>query len=101
MERTAVYDKWKEKLEPVLRSKAEEFEILGYGRVDSDTIWGFVVEHVVRKHPEEPLRLHAFVNELMSYSLNDYMTRLRKDSLRGPDWFTDDEPLDLRSFEKN
>ncbi|HEU5138391.1 MAG TPA: post-transcriptional regulator [Bacillales bacterium] len=97
---TAGYEEWKQKLFPVLEIKADEFELLGYGKADREEIWKCVVGQVEKKYGDEPVRLHQFVDELMGLSLNDYMNRLRMESLKGPDWFSGDEPLSLDEFDE-
>ncbi|HEX7063655.1 MAG TPA: post-transcriptional regulator [Bacillales bacterium] len=101
MSDTVTYEKWKEKLAPLLEIKADEFELLGYGETDREEIWNCATHQVRRKFPDESVRLHQFVSELMGLSLNDYMNRLRMDSLRGPDWFAQDKPLNLDKFDES
>lgn len=43
---------WKEELSPVLESKVEEFNLMGYGRVDSSEIWNCLVKKVWKGDPE-------------------------------------------------
>lgn len=98
MSETMFYDKWRDKLQPVLDIKAEEFEHLGF-KADRDEIWNEVVTRIHRESPHEPVRFHRFVNELMKMSVNDYINRLRIESLKGPDWLSGNEPLNLDEFD--
>ncbi|HET7628346.1 MAG TPA: post-transcriptional regulator [Bacillales bacterium] len=100
MPESGAYDHWKEKLDPIINLKVDEFVLLGYDEPDRDEIWKCAVERVHRKHGKEPVRLHVFVNEFMGLSVNDYMNRLRKESFFGPDWFEGDKPLKLSEFDE-
>ncbi|HEX7063815.1 MAG TPA: post-transcriptional regulator [Bacillales bacterium] len=97
---TTGYEEWKQKLLPVLEIKADEFELLGYGEADREEIWKCAVGQVKKKYADESVRLHRFVDELIGLSLNDYMNRLRMESLKGPDWFAGDKPLNLNEFDE-
>lgn len=78
--------------------KMEEFELLGF-EANREEIWKSVVAQVQREHPQEPVRFHRFVNELIRFSANDYMNQLKMESLKGPDWFSGDEPLNMKAFD--
>ncbi|HET7657159.1 MAG TPA: post-transcriptional regulator [Bacillales bacterium] len=97
---TAGYEEWKEKLAPVVEIKAEEFELLGYGEVDKESVWKCVVGRINRVSPDKLIYLHDFVNRLLRLSINDYMNWLRIDSLKGPDLFSSKEPLNLDEFDE-
>lgn len=83
------YKALKEKVIPVLRIKVDEFHLLGYERVGTEDIWKCVTERIDKREDdeEEEVRLHDLVNEILTLSMNDYLNRLRMESLRGPDWF--------------
>lgn len=98
MSEMKLYDKWRDKLQPVLDIKVEEFELLGF-KADCDEIWNSVVARIHRENPSEPVRFHRFVNELMKMSVNDYINRLRVESLKGPNWFSGNKPLNLDEFD--
>lgn len=99
MDQTADIEEWKRILWPIVEIKAEEFALLGYGKVDIEEVWKCITDKVARKRMEEPLRLHQLVNDGLSMSVNDYMNRLRMESLRGPDWFAEGKPLNLDEFD--
>ena len=89
---------WKLKLEPAIESKLEEMQLLGYDQVTSEEIWELFIRKI-EKDPERPtpVRAHWMVSKLMQLSPNDYMTSLTVAAYKAPDWFEDDEPLDLRT----
>lgn len=96
---TSDVNEWKQALWPTVEMKADEFELLGYGRIERDEVWKCITENAERGKIEKPFRLHQLVNEVLSLSLNDYMNRLRMEALRGPDWFSEGMPLRLGEFD--
>lgn len=97
---TASYEEWEDKLAPVVQMKKEEFKLLGYDEVDKESIWNCIVYRINREK-KETVRLHFFVNRLLRLSVNDYMNWLRIDTLKGPDLFSGDEPLNLDEFDES
>ncbi|GEL06827.1 post-transcriptional regulator [Salisediminibacterium halotolerans] len=89
---------WKLKLSPLIESKLEEMQLLGYDTVTSEGIWELFVNKI-EKDPErpDPIRTHWMVSKLLRLSPNDYMTSLTVSAYKSPDWFESGEALDLRS----
>lgn len=65
---------WKEHVYPVLISKAEEFQLLGYDSVKPENIWNCALAKLKRKKKE--YMLHQLVNEIFKLSANEYMNWL-------------------------
>lgn len=65
---------WKQDVHPVLVSKAEEFQLLGYDTVTTEHIWDCVMAKLARKKRE--YLLHQLVNEIFKLSPNEYMNWL-------------------------
>ncbi|MFB5662197.1 post-transcriptional regulator [Alteribacillus sp. HJP-4] len=74
------YEVWKEEVWPALKSKKEEFEILGYGYASEEDIWESVIEKL-NKNKTEP-RIHSLVNGILTYRLTEYMNRITISSYR-------------------
>lgn len=84
-EEMTMYDDWREKIEPYLTSKLEEFHLLGLQRITSDELWAFSKEHFAKQ--KEELKTHRIVGHLMSLSVNDYLNKLRIEMFKGVDIF--------------
>lgn len=65
---------WKQKVYPVLVSKTEEFQLLGYDTVTPEDIWKCVNAKIERK--KMTCKLHQFVNVIFKLSVNEYMNWL-------------------------
>lgn len=67
-------NEWKEKVYPVIVSKAEEFRIYGYEAVTTEEVWDCVMAKLERR--KEEYMLHQFVAEIFRLSINEYMNWL-------------------------
>ncbi|MFD2618194.1 post-transcriptional regulator [Terrilactibacillus laevilacticus] len=77
------YVEMREYIEPFLKSKHEEFQLLGIERLSIDDLWDFVLFTIEKKKADKPSRLYQLVNHVMSLSVNDYMNKLRIDMFKG------------------
>lgn len=68
------FEKWKDKVYPVLLSKAEEFHFYGYDTVTTDDVWKCVLEKAKRRKTD--YMLHEFVAEIFRLSAHEYMNWL-------------------------
>lgn len=74
---------WKEHVYPVLVSKAEEFQLLGYDSVTPEDIWDCTMAKLKRKKRE--YMLHQLVNEIFKLSANEYMNWLTVQAVTASD----------------
>lgn len=84
-----VEENWREKLQPVLKIKVEEFCHLGYDAVTEDDIWNYVMQNGKQTEIEKPRRLHQLTSEILRLSVNDILNRLRVESLQTSDFFSE------------
>ncbi|WP_054635542.1 post-transcriptional regulator [Thalassobacillus sp. C254] len=77
------FDVWKNDLEPVLSSKTEEFQLMGYDKATNEEVWQCVMHKVKKK--KEFIRFHALVNEIFTLRVSDYMNQLTIEAYKGPD----------------
>lgn len=74
---------WKEELNDILVSKAEEFQLLDYSKANTDDLWNCLQEKVWKGNPEKAL--HEMVQDIYHLSPNVYMTYLTQQSLMAED----------------
>ncbi|MCO7175606.1 post-transcriptional regulator [Sporolactobacillus kofuensis] len=72
-------EKWRTIIEPFLKSKLNEFHLLGLNHLKMDEFWQFVKESLEKKKDEKPERIHEVVAAVMALTVNDYMNKLRVD----------------------
>lgn len=90
MEERQQFEVWKEELTPLLESKVEEFNLLGYDRVTEEDIWNCTVWHF--KKEKGFIRFHVFVNRLLNLKPQAYMMWLTMEAYKKPeDFFKDKE----------
>ena len=85
--------RWKEKVDPAITSKAEDFQLIGYDRVTKEEVWECLLARLERK--KETYRLHQLVAAIMSLSINEYMNWLTIRAYQGPDLFSEGIPFSL------
>jgi hypothetical protein len=71
---TQTVNEWKEKLAPVLQSKAEEFQLMGYPQANSEEIWDCLMQKVWTGNPKK--RLYEVVAEVFQLKTNIYLSYL-------------------------
>ncbi|MGV3487877.1 MAG: post-transcriptional regulator [Tuberibacillus sp.] len=87
----STYDDWREKLEPFLSSKLEEFHMLGLERVTEDELWELAKESLKKNKVE--MKTHQIVGQLMRLSVNDYLNKIRIQMFKGIDIFNEEDRL--------
>lgn len=83
------YDRFREDADLFLQSKAEEFALLGYGKVERDELWQFLKKKKWRK----AIPNKAFceiVEDIMSVKPGDYMNYVSVEQLKTTEFSLDD-----------
>lgn len=76
------FDVWRDQLTPAIISKVDEFHLLGYGQATADEVWDCVVDRLHKK--KTFVRMHVFVNELLTLKPQTFMTWLTVQSYKEP-----------------
>ncbi|MCP8967289.1 post-transcriptional regulator [Ectobacillus ponti] len=76
-------DAYREQLQPVLASKAEEFQILGYDNATIQEVWDCLKQKKWKRLKGE-LLLHRLVNDVLTLSTHDYMMYLTMQAYKEP-----------------
>lgn len=71
---------WKEEIIPVLHSKKNEFELLGYSKISTEEIWNCLVEYVWKGNPEK--QLYEIVQSVFQLQIHSYMDYLALNTLQ-------------------
>ncbi|WP_110111457.1 post-transcriptional regulator [Bacillus sp. CGMCC 1.16541] len=72
----------KEQVELVVKSKIEEFHLLGYGEVREENLWDYLQKKKWKKVKEE-LPLHHMVNDILTVKVMDIMNYITIQSYKG------------------
>jgi hypothetical protein len=96
MEVSDEYARFKSEVRPALRSKQEEFFLLGYDNVSEEDIWEFLKKKNWRK-ATEPIMLYEMVQHILSLKIGDYMHHASIEALKEADFsgINEDDMLEL------
>lgn len=72
MEVSQEINKYRNEVEPALKSKQEEFLILGYDQFTEDDIWNYLMKKKWIKLKSE-LKLHEIVQQILALKIGDFM----------------------------
>lgn len=89
------WEGWKTKLGPVIKSKAEEWQLLGYERVTEEDVWNCFMAKSPRLEIPEQVQTHWLVQELFRLKANDYMNWLTMEAYKGPSWFNKEKEMEF------
>jgi hypothetical protein len=85
-----VYDRFREEVRPILTSKVEEFEVMGYDKISEQELWNFLTQKKWRK-PKEDVHLFEIVQDIFSVKVGEYMGYATVEAFKLTDFSFDDE----------
>ncbi|MFE4238763.1 post-transcriptional regulator [Peribacillus butanolivorans] len=83
------YQRYYVKVRPFLKSKREEFQMVGLNAVTEEDIWATLTKNKW-KRPQENIHLHELVADIVTFSSNQFMTFQMVEAYKSPNLF---EPL--------
>lgn len=66
------YEKYRQEMDPALKSKQEEFELLGYPDITVEDIWTCMIKKKWKKANAE-VRQYEIIQDIMRLKVSDYM----------------------------
>jgi hypothetical protein len=92
------YDRFRQEVGLVLKSKLEEFEVMGYGIVSEQELWNFLTQKKWRK-PQEGIHLYQIVQDIFAVKVGEYMNYATVEAFKVTDFSFDNED-DLKELLK-
>jgi hypothetical protein len=92
------YEDFHQKVRPALKSKQEEFLILGYDNVSQDDIWIFLQKKKWRKETHE-MKLYEVVQSILSLKVGELINYMTVESLKEADFTFENEEERLKLLE--
>ncbi|WP_070120779.1 post-transcriptional regulator [Bacillus marinisedimentorum] len=89
---------WRKQLEPVLQSKAEEFELYGYDEVTVSEIWECMLKKKWRKQNIADKMVHELVADVYSLKIGEFMSFMTVEAYKGPELAAGTEGLSLKGL---
>lgn len=66
------YDRYRSQVQPALKSKLDEFRLLGYETINEQALWNYLTKKKWRK-VQEDIKLYEVVQDIMSVNVGEYM----------------------------
>lgn len=90
LEQNNAFGPFQEKdIHPFCRSKAEEFESLGYRDIEPEDIWQFVSKDYGDDYP----RFHKVVNDILTLKVTDFMNWITLNAYKGTMYTDPSDPF--------
>ncbi|SET77622.1 Post-transcriptional regulator [Oceanobacillus limi] len=83
MELVKTVEDWKAILDPVLESKAMEFQMMGYSHPTNEEIWNCLTQKVWKGNPDK--RIYEVVQDVLHLSSNIYMSYITVNAYQDED----------------
>ena len=96
-ESTHPSDEFYELLQPALASKAEEFLLLGYGKVKHEELWRYLTKKKWIKMDRSPV-LYQLVADILALKIGDYMNFATVEAFRSPNLFANIESDEMQEL---
>lgn len=95
-----IYDKNFKKLEPALKSKLEELDLIGYGQVSMKDLWSYLTKKKW-KNVNKEIHIHELVSDILSVKAGDFMNFATVEAFRSPNWFAELNEEELQELLKS
>ncbi|UOR12206.1 post-transcriptional regulator [Halobacillus amylolyticus] len=83
MEAEKRVSEWKFQVKPVLISKKEELQDMGYQKATTEEVWNCLQKKVWKKDPEK--RLHQVVQDILHLSTNQFVSYITVEAYQDED----------------
>ena len=90
MDNSHVNEEFRTQVQPVLKSKLEEFRLLGIESVSEQGFWGFLVKKKWKKVKHE-MRLYEMIQDILSVRVSDYLNYVTIESYKTSEFSIDNE----------
>ncbi|MGM9956363.1 MAG: post-transcriptional regulator [Peribacillus sp.] len=80
------YQRYYLKVRPFLKSKCEEFEMIGLEAVTVEDLWSTLTD-MKWKRPQESVHLHELVADIVTFSSNQFMSFQMVQAYKSPNLF--------------
>lgn len=73
-------DLYKDHLKPFLRSKTEEFRILGYDDIEIEELWSYLLNKKWKK--KKDVQIHQLAGDILSVKIGEFMNYATVESFK-------------------
>lgn len=79
------YERFRQDVRPAMKSKIEEFSLLGYDTISETDLWKYLTQKKWRK-PKEEVHLYEIVSDILSVQISEYMNYASLEAYKMPDF---------------
>jgi len=90
MDNSHVNEEFRTQVQPALKSKLEEFRLLGIESVSEQGFWEFLVKKKWKKVKHE-MRLYEMIQDILSVRVSDYLNYVTIESYKTSEFSIDNE----------
>ncbi|MBM7651795.1 post-transcriptional regulator [Neobacillus cucumis] len=90
MENSHINENNRTQVQPVLKSKLEEFRLLGVDSVTEQGLWEYLIKKKWKKVKHE-MRLYEMIQEILSVKVSDYLNYVTIESYKTTEFSLDNE----------
>ncbi|MDR4948712.1 post-transcriptional regulator [Neobacillus cucumis] len=90
MENSHVNENNRTQVQPVLKSKLEEFRLLGVDSVTEQGLWEYLIKKKWKKVKHE-MRLYEMIQEILSVKVSDYLNYVTIESYKTSEFSIENE----------
>jgi len=90
LDNSHVNEHFRTQVQPALKSKLEEFRLLGIDSVSEQSLWGFLVKKKWKKVKDE-MRLYEIIQDILSVRVSDYLNYVTIESYKTSEFSIDNE----------
>jgi hypothetical protein len=90
MDNIHVNEDFRTQVQPALKSKLEEFRLLGVDSVSEQGLWGFLVKKKWKKVKHE-MKLYEMIQDILSVRVSDYLNYVTIEAYKTSEFSFDNE----------
>ncbi|MEH7417160.1 post-transcriptional regulator [Neobacillus drentensis] len=90
MENNRINEDFRSQVQPALKSKLEEFRLLGIDSVSEQGLWEFLIKKKWKKVKHE-MKLYEMIQEILSVRVSDYLNYVTIESYKTSEFSIDNE----------
>ncbi|PKG24430.1 post-transcriptional regulator [Niallia nealsonii] len=83
-----IYDEFRFEIQPALRSKLEEFQLLGYATISEDDLWKYLTQKKWKRSSGDR-RIFELVQDVLHVKISEYMNFATIEAFKLDNFFTE------------
>lgn len=94
------YQRFYEILQPALKNKTEELNMLGLGAAKQEEVWSYLIQKKW-KRPQEEIHVYELVNDILTISSSQFMSFMTVEAYKAPNLFAELSSEEMKELLKD